>query len=350
LSGPDPLAVVASLLAGYWPGLVAVRRFNEDSAEPIEIVSRTRQHASLSLIAGGGTGSGPRVIVARLTLVSRRGTRDTRVATAFLTRVCQKTFRLSPSLPSFSVPEFSPRCLLYVFTCIYFDLLLIQFSIYKSYVTYSMLIAVVTNSSETLREKSLRQARGQNRRPNTSGLEQSTPKSESRASDGRSHACGGVERKAGASASRYAGGECPWRFIGEPADGDGQQGLFPNESADRQGSGMSGGSCEANILGFGDDCVRVSRTQGSVLACSFPARGLGGTRVLIVRILWTTLVFLLSAYLLVESIHEQGATADLCVLIGAMLFAGGLVTSVFIFKRYLFMRRLERHVRGRGNQ
>jgi hypothetical protein len=55
----------------------------------------------------------------------------------------------------------------------------------------------------------------------------------------------------------------------------------------------------------------------------------------------------LATYLLQDTIHDPGKSADFLVMIGATLFAFGFFSGFWCLQRYLFIKREERHVKGR---
>jgi hypothetical protein len=71
---------------------------------------------------------------------------------------------------------------------------------------------------------------------------------------------------------------------------------------------------------------------------------------IITNLLWTTLLFGLSIYLLAGSINGTDPTAEPRALIGGLLLAAAFFRSLFIIRRYLLARRLERHVKGKAGE
>jgi drug/metabolite transporter (DMT)-like permease len=60
----------------------------------------------------------------------------------------------------------------------------------------------------------------------------------------------------------------------------------------------------------------------------------------------SVLFLLLGIYFLLDPILKSGQNSDWYILVGAALIALGLVTTSWSINQHLFMRRLERHVRG----
>jgi hypothetical protein len=58
------------------------------------------------------------------------------------------------------------------------------------------------------------------------------------------------------------------------------------------------------------------------------------------------LALLLAIYLLQDAVRDPGDAADFLVLIGATLFALGLVSAFWCVQHYQCSRRLKRHVKG----
>jgi hypothetical protein len=55
----------------------------------------------------------------------------------------------------------------------------------------------------------------------------------------------------------------------------------------------------------------------------------------------------LAAYLLQDTIYDPGKSAEFLVLISATLFVFSFFSGFWCLQRYLFIKRMERHVRGR---
>lgn len=64
-------------------------------------------------------------------------------------------------------------------------------------------------------------------------------------------------------------------------------------------------------------------------------------------VLWVSLLFALSIYLLIHAGVDLSPTADAGALAGATLLAAALFGSVFIVRRYLLTRRVQRHSKGK---
>ncbi len=94
--------------------------------------------------------------------------------------------------------------------------------------------------------------------------------------------------------------------------------------------------------------IRISSTDVQVLADYLPARRLGGLGVLIRDLLWPLLLLLLSAYLLTSAITDTPDTAEIRILVGGTLFATAFFWSLFVAKRHLMMRKMERHAKGKS--
>jgi hypothetical protein len=65
------------------------------------------------------------------------------------------------------------------------------------------------------------------------------------------------------------------------------------------------------------------------------------------RISMALLILSFGTYLLAIGVREYGPAADPLVLIGGVMFAAGLFFFGFTIERFLFIRRIKRHVKGK---
>ena len=66
-----------------------------------------------------------------------------------------------------------------------------------------------------------------------------------------------------------------------------------------------------------------------------------------ITIFWMALCFLVSVLLLSGAIGDTGDTAELRILIGAVLFVVPFYMASFTVKRYMLAKKLQRHVNGK---
>jgi len=66
-------------------------------------------------------------------------------------------------------------------------------------------------------------------------------------------------------------------------------------------------------------------------------------------VLWVSLLFGLSIYLLTRAVVDSSPNAEAGALAGATLLAAALFGSVFVVRRYLLTRRVQRHSKGKGS-
>jgi hypothetical protein len=92
--------------------------------------------------------------------------------------------------------------------------------------------------------------------------------------------------------------------------------------------------------------VRVSRTDGHILAYQLSTRRLGDDHGVTSHISMALLTLSFGTYLLVIGVRDDGPAAALLVLVGAVLFATGLFLFGFTIKNFLFVRRVRLHVKG----
>jgi hypothetical protein len=67
----------------------------------------------------------------------------------------------------------------------------------------------------------------------------------------------------------------------------------------------------------------------------------------VITIFWIALCFLVSVLLLSGAIRDTGETAELRILIGAVLFVVPFYMALFTLKRYMLAKKLQRHVNGK---
>jgi hypothetical protein len=65
------------------------------------------------------------------------------------------------------------------------------------------------------------------------------------------------------------------------------------------------------------------------------------------QISMAVLILILGTYPLAIGVRDDGSAADLLVLVGAALCAAGVFLFGFTIKRFLFMRRVRLHVKGK---
>jgi hypothetical protein len=65
------------------------------------------------------------------------------------------------------------------------------------------------------------------------------------------------------------------------------------------------------------------------------------------RISMAVLILSFGTYLFAIGVRDDGPAADLLVLLGAALFVAGLFLFGFTIKRFLFVRRVRLHVKGK---
>jgi hypothetical protein len=67
----------------------------------------------------------------------------------------------------------------------------------------------------------------------------------------------------------------------------------------------------------------------------------------VTAVFWMALCFLLSILLLSSAIRDTGETAELRILIGAVLFVVPFYMGWFTVKRHLLAKKLRRHANGK---